>query len=89
MVFPQLRKYMNAKPEVKPAVVKKPDDVFTAVIDAVIYSRPNIESLAGYSVRAGTELKVLRRTKYFALVTFKTEAGEKKGYILLEALEKN
>lgn len=67
---------------------KLSDNVYVTISDVLIYIKPDIESMATYSVARGTEFIVLRTTKYFAYVSFTTDSGVKKGYVLLEKVRK-
>jgi curved DNA-binding protein CbpA len=67
---------------------KLPDNVYVTISEVQIYPKPNIESNATYSAGAGTEFIVLRTTRYFAYVSFRTDSGVKKGYVLLDKILK-
>ena len=66
---------------------KEPNSI-VAIEDVSIYAKPNIESEVKYTAKADFEFTLIKKTKYFALVTFATsDTTSDKGYILLEKIK--
>lgn len=60
------------------------------VEDTDIYTRPDIASDVKGAAKAGSRFTIVRKTKYFALVTYTAPDGtETRGYILLEKISQN
>lgn len=60
------------------------------VEDTDIYTRPDIASDVKGTAKAGSRFTIVRKTKYFALVTYTAPDGtETRGYILLEKISQN
>lgn len=59
-----------------------------AIEEVSVYTKPNIESDIKYTAEAGVGFIIIRKTKYFAYVSFTVpNAKTEKGYVLLDKLK--
>lgn len=79
----------QTQPTVQPQQTESTDPNRAMVIeDTNIYTRPDIASDVADLAKAGSGFTIVRKTKYFVLVTYTTSDGtEKRGYILLEKIK--